>query len=54
MPENIIDTFDIKSNNYKKVIIKFYEKKIECTLGNFNITGDKELLRYLYQAGIRK
>ena len=52
IPENIVDTFEIKSNDYKKVIIKFYEKKIECTLGNFNITGNKELLKYLYQAGM--
>lgn len=52
MPENIVDTFEIKSDNYKKVIVKFYEKKIESTLGSFNIKGDIDLLRYLYQAGV--
>ena len=32
--------------------MKFYEKKIETSTGIFRITGDKQLLNYLYQAGI--
>ena len=36
----------------KKVIIKFYEKQIECSAGTFKLEGNKELLNYLYKAGI--
>ena len=36
----------------KKIIVKFYEKKIETTSGIFKISGDKQLLKYLYDAGM--
>ena len=52
MPENIVDTFEITPINAKKVIIKFYEKCLECSTGEFEIRGEKELLTYLYQAGM--
>lgn len=52
MPEKIVDTFNIKPINAKKVIIKFYEKCLECSTGVFEISGQKELLTYLYQSGM--
>lgn len=50
LPETIVDSFKITPINAKKVIIKFYEKQIECSTGIFNISGDKKLLEYLYKA----
>ena len=50
--QELVDTLDLKAIQGKKVIIKFYEKKMECSLGTYELTGDKKLLRYLYQAGI--
>ncbi len=52
IPEEIVDTFEIKPINAKKVMIKFYEKCLECSIGVFEISGKKELLTYLYQAGM--
>lgn len=45
-------TFKINAINAKKVIVKFYEKKMECSVGTFEISGDKELLKTLYQMGL--
>jgi len=52
IPPEIVETFEITPIQPKKVIIKFYEKKIETSTGIFNIKGDKILLEYLYKAGI--
>lgn len=52
MPEDIVNNFKITPIDAKKVVIKFYEKQIECSTGVFNMVGDKELLTYLYKAGI--
>lgn len=52
LPETIVDSFKIIPINTKKVVIKFYEKQIECSTGLFKISGDKELLTYLYNAGM--
>lgn len=52
IPTEIVDTFTIRPINAKKVLIKFYEKCIECSTGTFEISGNKELLKYLYQAGM--
>lgn len=52
LPETIVDSFSITPIQAKKVIIKFYEKQIECSTGIFNITGEKELLEYIYKAGL--
>lgn len=52
LSEKLVDNFRIKPIAAKKVIIKFYEKQIECSTGIFEISGDRELLNYLYQAGI--
>lgn len=50
LPESIVETFKITPINAKKVVIKFYEKQIECSTGIFNISGDRKLLEYLYKA----
>lgn len=50
--KDAIDTFEIELINAKKVMIKFYEKCLECSTGVFEISGKKELLTYLYQAGM--
>lgn len=50
--EDVINTFTITPIRAKKVVIKFYEKCLECSTGVFEISGDKELLRFLYQSGI--
>lgn len=52
LSEELVDNFSIRPIKAKKVIIKFYEKQIECSTGIFEISGDRELLTYLYQAGI--
>ena len=51
-PENIVDTFSLEPVKAKKVIVKFYEKKIETSTGIFKISGNEQLLKYLYDAGI--
>ena len=51
-PENIVDTFSLEPIKAKKVIVKFYEKKMETSVGIFKMSGDKELLKYLYEAGL--
>lgn len=50
--KELVDDLKIETIEGKKVITKFYEKKIEGTLGIFKIYGNKELLKYLYQAGM--
>ena len=47
-----VDTLKITPIKAKKVIIKFYEKQIECSTGIFELEGDIELLNYLYKAGM--
>lgn len=38
--------------NTKKVIVKFYESQIECSLGYFVLEGDSAVINYLLQSGI--
>ncbi len=52
IPIEIVDNFNMETINAKKVIVKFYEKKIETSVGTFKISGDKILLEYLYKAGM--
>lgn len=52
IPPEIVDTFTIRPISAKKVLIKFYEKCIECSAGIFELNGDKRLLEYLYKAGM--
>jgi len=50
IPKEIVDGFKITPIKAKKVLVKFYEKCLECSTGVFEISGDKQLLTYLYQA----
>lgn len=52
IPAELVDTLKIVPIKAKKVIIKFYEKQIECSTGIFELEGDIELLSYLYKAGV--
>ena len=52
IPKEIVDNFKIEIISEKKVIVKFYEKKIETSTGIFKIYGDKKLLEYLYKSGM--
>lgn len=48
----LLNEFEIIPITSKKVVIKFYEKNIECSTGTFELQGEKELLEYLYKSGI--
>ncbi len=50
LPETIVNDFKITPINPKKIVVKFYEKCLECSTGTFEISGNKELLTYLYKA----
>ena len=52
IPKDLVNNFSIEPIKAKKVIVKFYEKKMETSVGIFKMSGDKELLQYLYEAGI--
>ena len=52
IPEEFVDNFTIEPIDAKKIVVKFYEKYIECSTGKFEISGDKQLLKYLYQSGM--
>ena len=52
IPIESVETLKITPIKAKKVIIKFYEKQIECSTGIFALEGDIKLLSYLYKAGI--
>ena len=52
IPIESVDTLKIAPIKAKKVIIKFYEKQIECSTGIFALEGEIELLKYLYRAGV--
>lgn len=52
LDKSLLENFDIEPIQAKKAIIPVYEKKIECSLGSFKLTGNPELLNYLYKAGM--
>lgn len=52
LDKSILDGFEITPINAKKIVVPVYEKMIECSVGSFNLKGNKELLNYLYKAGI--
>lgn len=54
IPKETVDTFQIEPIQPKKTVVRFYEKQIEVSLGTYLIKGDKDLLNFLYQCGIRK
>ncbi len=54
IPLETIENFEIRAIQPKKTIIQFYEKKIEASVGTYVLKGDKDLLKFLYQCGMRK
>lgn len=52
LDKSLLNYFDIEPIQARKTIIPVYEKKIECSLGSFKLTGKTELLDYLYKAGM--
>lgn len=49
---DIVDSIKLEKINGRKTVVKFYEKQMEGSIGTFKLFGDKELLNYLYRAGI--
>lgn len=47
-----IESLDIKPLWCKKVIIKHYDNKIECTIGKILLKGTSDILQYLMDAGV--
>lgn len=54
LPEDIVENLKLEPIKAKKVIVKFYEKKMETSIGVFQLSGNPELLNYLYKTGMRK
>lgn len=54
IPLEALESFEIEAVQPKKTIIKFYEKKIEASVGTYILKGNEELLNFLYQCGMRK
>lgn len=52
LKKELLEGFIIEPIHTKKVIIALYEKKVETTLGTFKLSGKRELLDYLYRAGM--
>lgn len=52
LDSSLLEGFKITPINSKKTIVKLYEKKIEASIGKFELEGNKKLLDYLYRAGI--
>lgn len=52
LDSSLLEGFKITPINGKKIIVKLYEKKIEASIGEFKLEGNKKLLDYLYRAGI--
>lgn len=47
-----LDGFEIIKKRPKKTVVRFYEKQIECSLGEFMLKGDKDLLKWLHVSGM--
>ena len=52
LDSSLLEGFKINPIQSKKIIVKLYEKKIESSIGTFEIEGKTKLLDYLYRAGI--
>lgn len=47
-----LSNFNLTPINAKKTVVKFYEKQIECSLGEYELSANKELIEFLYKSGI--
>lgn len=52
LPIELVNTFDIEPIKPKKVVVLSYDRKIGCSTGTYKIKGDRNILQYLYQAGM--
>jgi len=52
LDSSLIEGFSIEPINARKAVVKVYEYSIECSIGTFRLTGNTELLNYLYKSGI--
>ncbi|MBO5348781.1 MAG: CRISPR-associated endoribonuclease Cas6 [Clostridia bacterium] len=52
LPETLVENLNIEPITAKKTVVKFYEKQIEASLGTFKLSGNIDLLNYLYKVGI--
>lgn len=52
LDSSLLEGFKINPIQSKKIIVKLYEKKIESSIGTFELEGKTKLLDYLYRAGI--
>lgn len=49
---DIVDSIKLEKVNGRKTVVRFYEKQMEGSIGTFKLFGNKELLNYLYRAGM--
>ncbi len=49
---DIVDSIKLEKVNGRKTVVKFYEKQMEGSIGTFKLFGNKELLNFLYRAGM--
>ena len=54
LPENMAQGLRLEPIKAKRVIVKFYEQKIETSVGVFRLSGNPNLLDFLYKTGMRK
>lgn len=47
-----LENIHIRPLEYKKIVVKHYNKYIDVSKGIFEMTGKKEILQYLYDTGI--
>lgn len=47
-----VENFSIKPINSKKTVVFHYGNYIECSLGDFVLSGDKSIINYLLQSGM--
>lgn len=52
LDSSLLEGFKITAINGRKIIVKLYEKKIEASIGKFELEGNKQLLDYLYKGGM--
>lgn len=52
LDNSLLEGFCIEPIDARKAVVKVYEYSIECSLGRFELTGNIELLDYLYKGGI--
>jgi CRISPR-associated endoribonuclease Cas6 len=51
LSESVLDGFSFSPINMKRTVVKFYGQKIETSLGIFQMSGDVQLLNFLYENG---